>query len=111
VLGHKARECSACGAQIIAASMVREAEGEVVELGSLCTGRGEPEVWQKRRFFSELLSLRRPHHSSRWPDAMFRQKFGHWPNGYDRVAIEPSIDTRNWVRSRQIAYAKARERA
>jgi hypothetical protein len=42
---------------------------------------------------------------------MVRQKFGHWPNGYDRVAIEPSIDTRNWVRSRQIAYAKARERA
>jgi DNA repair protein RadD len=90
---------------------VREAEGEVVELGSLCTGRGEPEVWQKRRFFSELLSLRRPHHSSRWPDAMFRQKFGHWPNGYDRVAMEPSIESRNWVRSRQIAYAKARERA
>jgi DNA repair protein RadD len=44
VLGHKARECSACGAQIIAASMVREADGEVVELSSLCTGRGEPEV-------------------------------------------------------------------
>jgi DNA repair protein RadD len=103
-----ARICASCGAEIRARTDIEARAGELVELGSLRTGRRETELWQKRRFFSELLSLRRPHHSPRWPDAMFREKFGHWPNGYDRVAMEPSIETRNWVRSRQIAYSKAR---
>jgi DNA repair protein RadD len=109
VLAYKARECSACGVQIIAASMVHEADGELVELGSRKSGAREPEVWEKRRFFGELLSLRKPQYSARWPDAMFKERFGHWPNGYDRsVAIEASIATCGWVKSRQIAYAKRR---
>ena len=111
VLAYKARECSACGAQIIAVSTVHEADGELVELGSRKSGQREPEVGEKRRFFSELLSLRKPHYSARWADAMFRERFGQWPNGYgyDRsVATEPSIQTRKWVKSRQIAYAKRR---
>jgi hypothetical protein len=73
------------------------------------SGVREPEVREKRRFFSELHSLRKPHYSARWADAMFKERFGHWPNGYDRsVAMEPSLATRNWVRSRQIAFAKGR---
>ena len=111
VVPRGARICASCGAEIRARTDVEAREGELIELGSLRTGRREPEIWQKRRFFSELLSLRKANHSPRWPDAMFRQKFGHWPNGYDRVAMEPSVATRNWVRSRQIAYAKARARA
>jgi superfamily II DNA or RNA helicase len=111
VVPRGARICSSCGAEIRARTDVEARAGELVELGSRRTGRREPEVWEKRRFFAEPLSLRKPHHSLRWPDAMFRQKFGHWPNGYDRVAMEPSIETRNWVRSRQIAYAKAMGRA
>ena len=55
------------------------------------------------------MSLGKPQYSPHWPDAMFKERFGHWPNGYDRsVAMEPSIATRNWVRSREIAYAKRR---
>jgi DNA repair protein RadD len=38
VLTYKARECSACGAQIVAVTTVHEAEGELVELGSRRTG-------------------------------------------------------------------------
>ena len=42
---YKARECSACGAQIIAFTEVQEAEGELVELGSRKSGaRKTPEV-------------------------------------------------------------------
>ena len=43
-----------------------------------------------------------------WAAHQFKEKFAHWPNGYDRVAMEPSVTVRNWVRSRQIAFAKAR---
>ena len=38
VLTYKARECSACGAQIVAVTTVHEADGELVELGSRRTG-------------------------------------------------------------------------
>jgi DNA repair protein RadD len=108
VLPADARTCDECGEAVRAVSTVETTDGELVEFGIRRCGKREPAVWEKRRFFSELLSLRKPHHSARWPDAMFRQKFGHWPNGYDRVAMEPSLETRNWVRSRQIAFAKAR---
>ena len=103
-----ARSCPSCGAQIRARTNVAAAAGELVEIGSRRSGKREPEVWEKRRFFSELLSLQKPHHKLHWADAMFRQKFGHWPNGYERIPMEPSLATANWVRSRQIAYAKSR---
>jgi DNA repair protein RadD len=38
-----------------------------------------------------------------------REKFGHWPE--NRIApspIEPTREVLSWVRSRNIAYAKAR---
>ncbi len=42
---------------------------------------------------------------------MFKQKFGHWLNSYEHIPMEPSLATRNWVKSRQIAYAKSEVRA
>ena len=111
VVSQVAKACPCCGAPIHAKTDVESVDGELVELGSRGSGRREPEVWEKRRFFSELLSLRKPHHKPHWADAMFKQKFGHWPNGYERIAMEPSLATRNWVKSRQIAFAKSGERA
>ncbi len=106
-----ALSCPSCGAEIQAKTHIEAVDGELVELGSRRSGKREPEVWQKRRFFSELLSLRKPHHKPHWADAMFKQKFGHWPNGYERIPMEPTLATRNWVKSRQIAFAKSRRTA
>jgi DNA repair protein RadD len=103
-----ARSCPSCGTQIQAKTGIENVAGELVEFGSRRSGKRDPEIWEKRRFFSELLSLRKPHHKPHWADAMFRQKFGHWPNGYERIAMEPSLATRTWVKSRQIAFAKSR---
>lgn len=46
-----------------------------------------------------------------WAGHKYREKFGDWPR--DRYAVpEPPNDTvRSWVRSRQIAYAKAMQKA
>jgi hypothetical protein len=40
----------------------------------------------------------------------FRNRFGHWPpNHYDDLpTLSPSLATRSWLRSRQIAFAKMR---
>lgn len=44
--------------------------------------------------------------------ANYRQKFGEWPSwGVVVEPIMPTAECRAWVRSRQIAYAKARSAA
>ena len=46
-----------------------------------------------------------------WVAHKFKQKFGHWPPTRRVIAIEPSAKVLSWVRSRNIAYAKAKGRA
>jgi len=43
-----------------------------------------------------------------WIAHKFKEKFGHWPTHRYVPAIEPSREVLSWVRSRNIAYAKAR---
>jgi DNA repair protein RadD len=107
VMPREAKACPACGGEVIAASPVRVVDGELVELGARRSGQREPEVWEKRRFFRELQSLRKPHYSARWADAMFKERFGHWPNGYDRsVAMEPSPAARMHGLKRHLLLSK-----
>jgi hypothetical protein len=43
-----------------------------------------------------------------WAAHQFKEKFGFWPEARHQPEREPTPE--NWVRSRQIAYAKARQR-
>ena len=45
-----------------------------------------------------------------WAAHQFRAKFSVYPDGYAKTAKQPSQAVRSWVRSRQIAYAKARSK-
>jgi superfamily II DNA or RNA helicase len=42
-----------------------------------------------------------------WASHKFKEKFGHWPTHKDVAPLVPSAEVRSWVRSRQIAYARA----
>ena len=89
--------------------MVKEVQGDLVELGARRSGKREIPEWERRRFFAELLGLAEERgYAPGWASHQFKEKFKHWPDGYDRVAMSPSVSTRNWVKSRQIAFAKAR---
>jgi hypothetical protein len=74
-----------------------------------------PDRAEKLRFFQELKGsaeerarLGRPYKPN-WPDANFRSKYGHWPNNMDHhPALPPSRAVRNWIKSKQIAFAKRR---
>jgi DNA repair protein RadD len=46
-----------------------------------------------------------------WIAHKFKEKFGHWPTSRYVAPIEPSREVLSWVRSRNIAYAKARAAA
>ena len=45
-----------------------------------------------------------------WASHKYKEKFGHWPPA-DTAPIPPSPEVLSWVRSRNIAYAKARKTA
>jgi DNA repair protein RadD len=112
VLSYKARECSACGAQIIAITDVREAEGELVELGSRKSGARGATPDDKEDFYAQLKCVQRHKgHKSGWCWHKYQERFKgeRPPKWFETLAPrEPSIATMNWLRSRDIAYAKAK---
>jgi DNA repair protein RadD len=114
VVSRRAKACSCCGAPMHARTEVESVDGELVELGSHRSGERAPDIAEKAAFFGEL----RGHAQIRgyaegWAPYKYRERFGAWPND-PRIraarAAAPSLKTKNWIISRQIAFAKARER-
>jgi DNA repair protein RadD len=112
VLGYKARECSACGAKIIAVSTVHEAEGYLVELGARKSGARAASLDDKEAFYRELkwVQTHKGHRSGWcWHQYQARFKGERPPKRFELLtAREPSLATRNWLKSRAIAFAKRR---
>jgi DNA repair protein RadD len=46
-----------------------------------------------------------------WVSHKFKEKFGSWPNNIHADPAPASLETQRWVRSRRIAWAKARKAA
>jgi DNA repair protein RadD len=115
VLAYKARECSACGAQIITFSEVQEIEGELVEFGSRMSGAKAPAPVDKEAFYAELKWIqRRKGHKSGWCWHKYQERFkGEKPPRWLELLAprEPSIWTKNWMKSRAIAFAHSKGRA
>jgi DNA repair protein RadD len=45
-----------------------------------------------------------------WIAHKYKEKFGDWPQSRAAMPIKPSLEVLSWVRSRNIAFAKAKER-
>jgi DNA repair protein RadD len=112
VVPRAARECPSCGSPIHARTEVEAVDGELVEIGARRSG--PPSIEDKAAFFSELrgyATLRG--HKEGWAAHKYREKFGVWPND-PRIRCAapalPSLKTKNWLVSRQIAFAKAKAR-
>ena len=63
---------------------------------------------QRAQFHRQLLWIAREKGYKRgWAAYKYREKFGDWPAARNAVPEPPGEIVRSWVRSRQIAYAKA----
>jgi hypothetical protein len=123
-----ARECWQCGHKFLAVTLVREREGELIEFGSRSpgtagfandevdySGQTPPAgIDKQREWYAGLLWIAR---NRGYKDGavfyQFKEKFGHkpsWPPWQNPPPSEPTVGMRNWVRSRLVAYAKARQR-
>ena len=105
-----ARQCP-CG-ELFVASEVETVDGELVQLGERRSGRHEPTMAEKAAFLGELRWLGRQHgYSPGWAAHKYREKFGVWPNHPQISCAEPRppcLETRDWLKSRQIAWVKQR---
>jgi DNA repair protein RadD len=112
VLPPRARECPACGFQILAATPIIERDGELVELGSGEHGNSGITTEIKRHWYGAFLWIcDEKGHSRGRAFHLFLEKFKEKPPWHWRDTVRPvppGVDQRNFVRSRAIAYAKAR---
>ncbi|HEY7865594.1 MAG TPA: hypothetical protein VIC51_06285, partial [Psychromonas sp.] len=66
---------------------------------------------EKQEFYSELIAMKNEYKlkgkpkSERWHQAMYKQKFGVWPKGLHESSKSPTQETRNYIKSRMIAFA------
>lgn len=66
-------------------------------------------VLDQRRFYAQLLYIAGERGYQRgWAGHKFREKFGAWPSWRYAEPMPPDDAVRAWVRSRSIAFAKAR---
>jgi DNA repair protein RadD len=86
------------------------------ELGLVKKGRSQASAfdeYERDRWLGMLTTIGRERgYKPGWAAAKFKEKFGIWPPfGAAVLPLTPSADVLAWVRSRAIAFAKARERA
>ena len=106
------RQCS-CGHVFRFVSRVKTLDGDLEEIGGTRQERLNREwTWeQKHVFYGELIFYGQSRgFKEGWAPNQYRERFGRWPNAHrDAEPTPPSYATLSWIKSRQIAYAKARE--
>jgi ribosomal protein L32 len=107
------KPCGACGWRPQEkAKPVAVADGELARVERDRSVRHNTyAVEEKTRFHRQLLWIaREKDYKPGWAAMKYKEKFGHWPavKPWEHVEAEPpDAAVRSWVRSRQIAYARA----
>lgn len=111
------RTCQDCGYQLPLVCGVTERDGVLVEVDPTTHKAGptrgrEFSTAEKKAWFAQFLGYCRNHgYKDGWAANQYREKFKVWPKGMDGVVpTEPSYEVFQWIKSRQIAYAKSRQR-
>ncbi|MEQ9813977.1 MAG: DEAD/DEAH box helicase [Azospirillaceae bacterium] len=105
------KPCHACGWRPTPrAAAVEVADGELERMDR--SGRREAVAWDQAAFHRQLAWIAGERgYSPGWAAHKFREKFGCWPRARNVDPEPPSPALRAWVKSRQIAFAKAMEKA
>lgn len=102
----KVRECPACGFTPSRQSDIETEEGELREIKR---APAKADKATKQRVFSQLLSVADKRGRSKgWVGNSYRDIFGVWPVGLSQIRMEPSEKMLNWVRAKDIRFAKGR---
>jgi DNA repair protein RadD len=106
------RPCGVCGWRPQPkAKPVEVAEGDLAAVDRNRRTGAAFDHGERLAFYRRLIWIAHERGYKRgWAAHQFKQKFGTWPPRIDVSPLEPDPATFAWVRSRQIAYAKAKAR-
>ena len=99
--------CPACGFVLVRRNSVVALPGEMVELDPSAAKKDKFSSEYKERFYQELLGYAKfKNYSDGWAYHKYIEKFGVKPS-WKKQAASTSYTTMQWIKSRQIAYAKS----
>ena len=109
----KVSQCPACGFKPEKTTDIEAGEGELQELKRKQKTNREMTAEEKERFYGELLWWADDKgYSQGWASHKYKEKTGVWPNKYKGAPlVAVSEDTKKWIISQQIRYAKGKKRA
>jgi len=103
----KVHKCPKCEFEPARKNEIEHAEGELVKFK-----REKVTKIDKQQFYSEVLAIKLERgYSDGWASNQYKNKFGVWPRDLIRSATNPSDETRNYIKSQQIRYAKSKQKA
>lgn len=111
VMPPKEKICPNCGHETkLPSGWVQTADGDLVPINKEVGARVVPQA-EKERFYRELIGMCRERgHKDGAAYHQYKEKFGVYPaNTFSKNPLYPTLKTRSWVKSKQIAYAKRKE--
>jgi superfamily II DNA or RNA helicase len=107
----KVHQCPCCGFMPEAQSHVTYGEGELAEIGRGGAKGKKATRDEKQTFWSELQWLASERGKTQsWCKANYRDKYGVWPTGLADKPAYPRQETFGWIKHKQIAWAKRKEK-
>jgi hypothetical protein len=122
VIPPKARACPGCGEPQGKVNDVEVVQGELVDLEAVMAKRVQRKLnreitWEEKRIWMGSLKAHAllTGKKAGWVAHMYKDRFGVWPDDA-RVKYEPAHryvlpEIVNWIRSRNIAWAKSQQKA
>jgi DNA repair protein RadD len=101
--------CPSCGFAPQRQSQLKVRDGELVELNFR---KGRKDLGHPQSVYSGLLWYgQRQGYKPGWAAMQYRNAFGSWPDGLVKTPLPATNDQIQWIKSRQIAFAKGRANA
>jgi len=113
VMAYSDQQCPQCGTPVRKYTTLIHIDDELQKIGSVKIVDHKIVAELMKNFFAEVSYIAREKgYRDGWAAYKFKERFGDWPNklGVDtRIMVRrpPSLETLNYVRSKNIAYAKA----
>lgn len=105
----KVPQCPSCGFMPKPTCGIKNAAGELVELASRL--KQKEVIADNKRLYAELLYYANQRgYKPGWASVNYRERVGGWPprEWVTVPPVEPTRETLNWIKSKMIAYVKAR---
>jgi DNA repair protein RadD len=101
--------CPSCGFAPQRQSQLKVRDGELVELDFR---KGKKDLGGRQSVYSGLLWYgQRRGYKPGWAAVQYKNAFGAWPDSLAKHPSPPSGELHQWIKSRQIAFAKGRANA